>query len=79
MIGKFGYFVKFIWLNRDVIQLGRGLLVIAVELKDISKSYDRQKSVIDQISLSIEEGEFFVLVGPSGSGKKYIITNDCGS
>ncbi|CAM5724953.1 Oligosaccharides import ATP-binding protein MsmX [Streptomyces afghaniensis] len=73
MIGKFGYFVKFIWLNRDVIQLGRGLLVIAVELKDISKSYDRQKSVIDQISLSIEEGEFFVLVGPSGSGKSTLL------
>lgn len=73
MIGKFGYFVKFVWLNRDVIQLGRGLLVIAVELKDISKSYDRQKSVIDQISLSIEEGEFFVLVGPSGSGKSTLL------
>lgn len=73
MIGKFGYFVKFVWLNRDVIQLGRGLLVIAVELKDISKSYDREKSVIDQISLSIEEGEFFVLVGPSGSGKSTLL------
>lgn len=73
MIGKFGYFLKFVWLNRDVIQLGRGLLVIAVELKDISKSYDRQKSVIDQISLSIEEGEFFVLVGPSGSGKSTLL------
>jgi sn-glycerol 3-phosphate transport system ATP-binding protein len=73
MIGKFSYFIKFMWLNRDVIQLGRGLLVIAVELKDISKSYDRQKSVIDQISLSIEEGEFFVLVGPSGSGKSTLL------
>ncbi|MGI8348893.1 ABC transporter ATP-binding protein [Niallia circulans] len=47
--------------------------MIAVELKDISKSYDRQKSVIDQISLSIEEGEFFVLVGPSGSGKSTLL------
>ncbi|EOR27184.1 ABC transporter ATP-binding protein [Cytobacillus oceanisediminis] len=47
--------------------------MVAVEMKDISKSYDKQKSVIDQISLSIEEGEFFVLVGPSGSGKSTLL------
>lgn len=40
---------------------------------DISKSYDKQKSVIDQISLTIEKGEFFVLVGPSGSGKSTLL------
>ncbi len=53
--------------------MGRDLLVVAVEMKDISKSYDKQKSVIDEISLSIEEGEFFVLVGPSGSGKSTLL------
>ncbi|MGJ9459110.1 ABC transporter ATP-binding protein [Oceanobacillus sp. CF4.6] len=44
-----------------------------VELIDISKSYDKQKSVLDEINLSIEEGEFFVLVGPSGSGKSTLL------
>ncbi|HWJ79477.1 MAG TPA: ABC transporter ATP-binding protein [Niallia sp.] len=45
----------------------------AVECIDISKSYDKQKSVLDQISFSIEEGEFYVLVGPSGSGKSTLL------
>jgi sn-glycerol 3-phosphate transport system ATP-binding protein len=73
MIGKFDIQNEFVCFNRDVLQMGRDLLVIAVEMKDISKSYDKQKSVIDEISLSIEEGEFFVLVGPSGSGKSTLL------
>lgn len=73
MIGKFGIQNEFVCFNRDVLQMGRDLLVVAVEMKDISKSYDKQKSVIDEISLSIEEGEFFVLVGPSGSGKSTLL------
>ncbi|WP_449538680.1 ABC transporter ATP-binding protein [Ferdinandcohnia sp. Marseille-Q9671] len=44
-----------------------------VELINISKSYDKQKDVLDGINLSIEEGEFFVLVGPSGSGKSTLL------
>lgn len=44
-----------------------------VELVDISKSYDKQKSVLNGIDLTIEEGEFFVLVGPSGSGKSTLL------
>lgn len=44
-----------------------------VELVDISKSYDKQKSVLNGIDLQIEEGEFFVLVGPSGSGKSTLL------
>ncbi|WP_164217459.1 ABC transporter ATP-binding protein [Virgibacillus sp. YIM 98842] len=44
-----------------------------IDLIDISKSYDKQKNVLDEINLSIEEGEFFVLVGPSGSGKSTLL------
>ncbi|MBS4192402.1 ABC transporter ATP-binding protein [Bacillus sp. FJAT-49705] len=44
-----------------------------VELIDITKSYDKQKDVLNGINLSIEEGEFFVLVGPSGSGKSTLL------
>ncbi|WP_456276893.1 ABC transporter ATP-binding protein [Bacillus sp. AK128] len=44
-----------------------------VELVNISKSYDKQKDVLDGINVSIEEGEFFVLVGPSGSGKSTLL------
>ncbi|MCM3569921.1 ABC transporter ATP-binding protein [Neobacillus mesonae] len=44
-----------------------------IELINISKSYDKQKDVLNSINLSIEEGEFFVLVGPSGSGKSTLL------
>ncbi|WP_251552493.1 ABC transporter ATP-binding protein [Neobacillus muris] len=44
-----------------------------IELINISKSYDKQKGVLNSINLTIEEGEFFVLVGPSGSGKSTLL------
>ncbi|MDL4840602.1 ABC transporter ATP-binding protein [Aquibacillus rhizosphaerae] len=44
-----------------------------VELMDVSKAYEKQQYVLDEINLSIEEGEFFVLVGPSGSGKSTLL------
>lgn len=51
----------------------RGLFMSKVELINISKSYDKQKDVLNGIDLCIEEGEFFVLVGPSGSGKSTLL------
>lgn len=44
-----------------------------VELIDISKSYDKQSNVISNITVTIEPGEFFVLVGPSGCGKSTML------
>lgn len=44
-----------------------------VELIDLSKSYDKQIDVISNISVTIEPGEFFVLVGPSGCGKSTML------
>jgi putative spermidine/putrescine transport system ATP-binding protein len=40
----------------------------AIEFKQVSRLYDQVRAV-DQVSLSIETGEFFAMLGPSGSGK----------
>ena len=47
-------------------------MTYAVELKNITKEFvDRQQTTraVDNINLSIEDGEFFALLGPSGCGK----------
>lgn len=44
-----------------------------VVLKNLVKSYDNKKNVIDDISLEIKDKEFVVLVGSSGCGKSTIL------
>lgn len=41
----------------------------AIEVKNISFSYGKNKKALDQISLQVEQGKIFGLLGPNGGGK----------
>ena len=43
--------------------------MVAVALEHVHKVYDNGFHAIDDMSLSINDGELLVLVGPSGCGK----------
>ena len=45
----------------------------SVVLKNLVKSYDGKKNIIDNINLEIKDKEFIVLVGSSGCGKSTIL------
>ncbi len=40
-----------------------------VELKKLFKTYNKKIRALEDINLTIEDGQFFVLLGPSGAGK----------
>lgn len=40
-----------------------------VELRDISKQYDREAPTVQQLNMTISQGELVTILGPSGCGK----------
>lgn len=43
-----------------------------VEMKDVTRAYtsgDHELKALDGVNLSLEEGKFIVVLGPSGAGK----------
>ena len=47
-----------------------------IEIKDLVKKYD-DTIAVDNINLSIEEGEIYGILGPNGAGKSTTISLIC--
>ncbi len=46
---------------------------VVVEAKSVSKSFQRGKAVLDDVSMTLSRGEMVALIGASGSGKSTLI------
>lgn len=49
-----------------------------LSLKNISYSYNSNKSVLEDVNVDFQKGKFYTIVGPSGSGKTTLISLACG-
>lgn len=49
-----------------------------LSLKNISYSYNSNKSVLEDVNVDFKKGKFYTIVGPSGSGKTTLISLACG-
>lgn len=45
----------------------------SIALRDVSKRYGRSSLAVEHVSLTVEPGEFLVLLGPSGCGKSTVL------
>lgn len=44
--------------------------MVNLEIKDLTKVYNK-KTVLDNISFEVKNGEFLSILGPSGCGKQH--------
>ncbi len=67
-------------LNIPLNNLFKSFLVcnLVIEIVNLSKSFDKKRLVLDQLSLEIKEKEIFALLGPNGAGKTTLINIVCG-
>ncbi len=44
-----------------------------IEIKNVTKSYDKKNKIINKLNLTIKDGEIFGFLGPNGAGKSTTI------
>ncbi len=49
--------------------IGKGKVSNLIEIKDLTKSYSGKTKAVDNLSLTIPDGEIFGFLGPNGAGK----------
>ena len=47
--------------------------MLALEIDNLSKIYQRKHIALDQVSIKVNDGDFFGLLGPNGAGKTTLI------
>lgn len=50
-----------------------GRILTLLELKEISKTYNNTTKALQDVSISVEEGEMIAIIGPSGAGKSTLM------
>lgn len=50
---------------------------IIIRFDHVTKQYDDDPAILDDVSFEIERGKFYTLLGPSGCGKTTIFAPDC--
>ena len=58
---------------KDNISMEKYILI-----NNVNKTYPNNFKALDQINLSINQGEIFALLGPNGAGKSTLINTICG-
>ena len=53
--------------------LSTALSDFSIDFQDVSFSYNEDRTILKDVSMSVKEGELFALVGPSGCGKTTIL------
>ena len=46
---------------------------MSIELNSVSKEFTVGEPILNQVTATIQTGEFFVIVGPSGCGKSTLL------
>ena len=48
-----------------------------LELKNVSYAYEKGKTILSNISTELDTGKMYAILGPSGSGKMYVVKGEC--